>query len=66
MEPAITQLLFRDIRGNDRTTPDKWIQPLQNARFIGKKQFSLRSVRSDAGQLSSLFMKNLEVIEWAE
>jgi len=32
----------------------------------GKKQFSLRSVRSDTGELSSLFMKNLEVIEWAE
>src|SRR5215831_7540577 len=50
MEPAITQLLFRDIRRNDRKTPDKWIQPLRNARFIGKNQFSLHSVRSDVGE----------------
>src|SRR3981081_1308937 len=50
MEPAITKLHFRDIKRNDRKTPDKWIHPLRNARFIGKKQFSLCSVRSDVGE----------------
>src|SRR5258708_38978982 len=51
MEPAITKLLYRDFRRrNDRKTPDKWIQRLRNARFIGKKQCSLRSVRSDVGE----------------
>src|SRR5262245_53596653 len=50
MEPAIAKLPLCVTRRNDRKTPDKWIYPLGNDRFVGKKQCSQRQVRSEVGE----------------